>query len=85
MTSADNARGAPHHKGDETLKYGDATVEIALAQHSTIPPGLVEAYGALPKQDERTESRRRRVIQRLSRVIQMLRCGGLMQIWIQST
>ncbi|MBV9457703.1 MAG: MBL fold metallo-hydrolase, partial [Bradyrhizobium sp.] len=34
-------------KGGESLKYGDATVEIALAQHSTIQPGLTDIYAAL--------------------------------------
>ncbi|MGZ5805344.1 MAG: MBL fold metallo-hydrolase, partial [Xanthobacteraceae bacterium] len=28
-------------KGGETMRFGDATVEIALAQHSTIQPGLI--------------------------------------------
>ena len=31
-------------KGGETLKYGDATVEVALAQHSTIQAGLLDIY-----------------------------------------
>jgi L-ascorbate metabolism protein UlaG (beta-lactamase superfamily) len=53
--------GAPENqvvsvKGGETLKYGDATVEVALAQHSTIPPGLVEAYGALHKIETREDT-----------------------------
>jgi L-ascorbate metabolism protein UlaG (beta-lactamase superfamily) len=43
-------------KGGETLHYGDATVEVALAQHSTIPPGLVEAYGALHKIETREDN-----------------------------
>src|SRR5690242_7139628 len=38
-------------KGGETLKFGDATVEIALAQHSTIQPGLIEIYDSLYKND----------------------------------
>ncbi|MEJ0074146.1 MAG: MBL fold metallo-hydrolase [Alphaproteobacteria bacterium] len=38
-------------KGGETLKYGDATVEVALAQHSTIQPGLIEIYDSLYKND----------------------------------
>jgi L-ascorbate metabolism protein UlaG (beta-lactamase superfamily) len=49
-------------KGGETLKFGDATVEIALAQHSTIQPGLMDIYGRLYQndappysEDERTE------------------------------
>ena len=43
-------------KGGETLHYGDATIEVALAQHSTIPPGLVEAYGALHKVEVRPDT-----------------------------
>jgi L-ascorbate metabolism protein UlaG (beta-lactamase superfamily) len=31
-------------KGGESMKFGDATVEIALAQHSTIQPGLTDIY-----------------------------------------
>jgi len=31
-------------KGGETMKFGDATAEIALAQHSTIQPGLTDIY-----------------------------------------
>ena len=42
-------------KGGESLKFGDATVEIALAQHSTIPPGL-EAYGALHRIETREDT-----------------------------
>jgi len=38
-------------KGGETLKYGDATVEVALAQHSTIQPGLLEIYKNLYSND----------------------------------
>jgi L-ascorbate metabolism protein UlaG (beta-lactamase superfamily) len=38
-------------KGGETMKFGDATVEIALAQHSTIQPGLIDIYDALYKND----------------------------------
>jgi L-ascorbate metabolism protein UlaG (beta-lactamase superfamily) len=49
-------------KGGETLKYGDATVEIALAQHSTIPPGLVEAYGALHKIETREDTPQEREV-----------------------
>jgi L-ascorbate metabolism protein UlaG (beta-lactamase superfamily) len=48
--------GAPEQqiivaKGGETMKFGDATVEIALAQHSTIQPGLIEIYDSLYKND----------------------------------
>lgn len=38
-------------KGGESLKFGDATVEIALAQHSTIQPGLTDIYAELYKND----------------------------------
>src|SRR5215472_75177 len=38
-------------KGGETMKFGDATVEIALAQHSTIQPGLIDIYLSLYKND----------------------------------
>jgi L-ascorbate metabolism protein UlaG (beta-lactamase superfamily) len=31
-------------KGGESMTFGDATVEIALAQHSTIQPGLTDIY-----------------------------------------
>ncbi len=33
--------------GGETMKFGDATAEIALAQHSTIQPGLTDIYASL--------------------------------------
>lgn len=38
-------------KGGETMRYGNATVEIALAQHSTIQPGLTDIYQALYAND----------------------------------
>jgi L-ascorbate metabolism protein UlaG (beta-lactamase superfamily) len=38
-------------KGGETMKFGDATVEVALAQHSTIQPGLTDIYANLYKND----------------------------------
>lgn len=38
-------------KGGETLRFGDATMEIALAQHSTIQPGLLDIYANLYKND----------------------------------
>src|ERR1700761_7419890 len=38
-------------KGGESLKYGDAAVEVALAQHATIQPGLTDIYAALYKND----------------------------------
>ena len=34
-------------KGGESMKFGDATVEIALAQHSTIQAGLTDIYANL--------------------------------------
>jgi L-ascorbate metabolism protein UlaG (beta-lactamase superfamily) len=38
-------------KGGETMKFGDATIEIALAQHSTIQPGLTDIYANLYQND----------------------------------
>ena len=38
-------------KGGESMKFGDATVEIALAQHSTIQPGLTDIYASLYQND----------------------------------
>src|SRR5271169_5256722 len=38
-------------KGGETMKFGDASVEIALAQHSTIQPGLTDIYSSLYQND----------------------------------
>jgi L-ascorbate metabolism protein UlaG (beta-lactamase superfamily) len=38
-------------KGGETLRFGDAIVEVALAQHSTIQPGLLDIYASLYKND----------------------------------
>jgi len=38
-------------KGGESLKFGDATVEIALAQHSTIQAGLTDIYASLYQND----------------------------------
>ena len=38
-------------KGGETMHFGDATMEIALAQHSTIQPGLTDIYASLYKND----------------------------------
>jgi L-ascorbate metabolism protein UlaG (beta-lactamase superfamily) len=38
-------------KGGESMKFGDATVEIALAQHSTIQPGLIDIYASLYAND----------------------------------
>jgi L-ascorbate metabolism protein UlaG (beta-lactamase superfamily) len=48
--------GAPQQqivvaKGGETMKFGDAVAEIALAQHSTIQPGLTDIYLSLYKND----------------------------------
>jgi L-ascorbate metabolism protein UlaG (beta-lactamase superfamily) len=56
--TAETARklGAPDKqivvaKGGESMKFGDATVEIALAQHSTIQPGLTDIYASLYQND----------------------------------
>jgi L-ascorbate metabolism protein UlaG (beta-lactamase superfamily) len=56
--TAETARklGAPENQivvatGGETMKFGDATVEIALAQHSTIQPGLTDIYASLYRND----------------------------------
>src|SRR5215831_8535366 len=38
-------------KGGETMRFGDATVEIALAQHSTIQAGLTDIYASLYQND----------------------------------
>ena len=38
-------------KGGETMKFADAAVEIALAQHSTIQPGLTDIYASLYQND----------------------------------
>src|SRR5215469_6469219 len=38
-------------KGGESMKFGDATVEIALAQHSTIQAGLTDIYANLYNND----------------------------------
>ncbi len=48
--------GAPEQqlvvaKGGESMKFGDATIEIALAQHSSIQPGLTDIYASLYKND----------------------------------
>lgn len=33
------------------MKFGDVTIEIALAQHSTIQPGLTDIYASLYQND----------------------------------
>src|SRR3954454_20727187 len=38
-------------RGGETMPFGDATMEIALAQHSTIQPGLTDIYASLYQND----------------------------------
>jgi L-ascorbate metabolism protein UlaG (beta-lactamase superfamily) len=43
-------------KGGETLHFGDATVDVALAQHSTIQDGLIEAYHQLYKVETRADT-----------------------------
>jgi L-ascorbate metabolism protein UlaG (beta-lactamase superfamily) len=45
-------------RGGETMKFGDATIEIALAQHSTIQPGLTDIYANLYRNDSRPYSER---------------------------
>ena len=54
----DTARklGAPEQqlvvaRGGESLKFGDATIEVALAQHSTIQAGLIGRYSSMYKND----------------------------------
>lgn len=43
-------------KGGETLEFGDVTVDIALARHSTIQPGLTDTLAALYKVDARADT-----------------------------
>ena len=43
-------------KGGETLHLGDLTVEIALARHSTIQDGLIDAYANLYKTETRPDT-----------------------------
>jgi hypothetical protein len=43
-------------KGGETLHFGDLTVEIALARHSTIQDGLIAAYANLYKVETRANT-----------------------------
>ena len=43
-------------KNGDVLKYGDATIDIALAKHSTIQDGLQAALGALYAVDTRPDS-----------------------------
>jgi L-ascorbate metabolism protein UlaG (beta-lactamase superfamily) len=38
-------------KGGESMKFGDVTVEIALAEHATIQPGLIDIYKNLYDND----------------------------------
>jgi L-ascorbate metabolism protein UlaG (beta-lactamase superfamily) len=38
-------------KGGESLKFGNATLEVALAEHSTIQPGLLDIYANLYAND----------------------------------
>jgi L-ascorbate metabolism protein UlaG (beta-lactamase superfamily) len=51
-------------KGGETMKFGDATVEIALAQHSTIQAGLTDIYASLYANDSPpyTEEEKKEVV-----------------------
>jgi L-ascorbate metabolism protein UlaG (beta-lactamase superfamily) len=53
--------GAPEKQivvanGGEAMHFGDTTVEIALAQHSTIQPGLLDIYASLYKSDSPPDS-----------------------------
>jgi len=43
-------------KGGESFRFGDVTVETALAQHSTIQNGLIDALGAIYKVDSRANT-----------------------------
>jgi len=43
-------------KGGEVLKFGDLTVHVALARHSTIQDGLVEAYANVYKIETRADT-----------------------------
>jgi L-ascorbate metabolism protein UlaG (beta-lactamase superfamily) len=38
-------------KGGESMKFGDVTAEIALAEHATIQPGLIDIYKNLYDND----------------------------------
>src|SRR5690242_8545639 len=49
-------------KGGETMKFGDATVEIALAQHSTIQPGLLDIYKNLYNNDSKPYSEQEKTL-----------------------
>ncbi len=49
-------------KGGETLHYGDATVEVALARHSTIQDGLVDIYAKLYAIETRADNEQERTI-----------------------
>ena len=56
--TAETARSLAHRKHKSSsqktvkpLKFGDATVEVALAQHSTIQPGLLDIYANLYNND----------------------------------
>jgi glyoxylase-like metal-dependent hydrolase (beta-lactamase superfamily II) len=55
-------------KGGETMTFGDATMEIALAQHSTIQAGLTDIYAKLYENDSpRTRRRNWRAFARSAR------------------
>jgi L-ascorbate metabolism protein UlaG (beta-lactamase superfamily) len=43
-------------KDGDVLHFGDVTLDIALAQHSTIQPGLIEALAAIYKVDARPDT-----------------------------
>jgi len=40
-------------KGGETMKFGDATLEVALARHSTVQRGVIDLYAQVYNQDTR--------------------------------
>jgi len=43
-------------RGGESFKFGDVTVDAALARHSTIQPGLIEAYANVYKVEVRPDT-----------------------------
>jgi L-ascorbate metabolism protein UlaG (beta-lactamase superfamily) len=43
-------------KGGEVLKFGDLTVHVALARHSTIQDGLVDAYANVYRVETRADT-----------------------------
>jgi L-ascorbate metabolism protein UlaG (beta-lactamase superfamily) len=49
-------------RGGESMKFGDATMEIALARHSTIQPGLTDIYAQLYSNDTRPNTAEERAL-----------------------